>query len=56
MNILLRTLWFATVGWICGLVWFATAILFSATIVLLPLGMWMANRTWAVATLKTKPN
>ncbi|MGI9117190.1 MAG: YccF domain-containing protein [Gaiellales bacterium] len=51
-SLLLRALWFVVVGWWALLVWMSAAWFASITIVGIPLGIWMYNRTPWVATLQ----
>jgi len=56
MHWAIRLVWFLTVGWWLGTFWLVVAILCSASIVFLPIGVVMAQQTWAITTLKTSPN
>lgn len=47
----LRALWFALIGWWASLIWMIIAWLFSASLVLLPIGFWMFDRVPTITTL-----
>lgn len=49
---LVRALYFVLVGWWLTFVWINVAWALNATLVLLPLGLWMLNRVPQVLTLK----
>lgn len=49
---LLRAVYFVFVGWWLSLFWVVAAWLATATLILLPLGIWMMNRIPAVTTLQ----
>ncbi len=51
-SLLLRALWFVVVGWWALSLWMAAAWLFSVTVIGIPLGIWMYNRTPWIATLQ----
>jgi uncharacterized membrane protein YccF (DUF307 family) len=51
-NLLLRIIWFVVVGWWLTGVLTAAAWAFNATIIGLPLGLWIINRLPFVATLR----
>lgn len=55
MGLLLRTVWFLTVGWLFGVLWFLGALFLMGTIVFFPVGAYLMTKVWAVATLKSKP-
>lgn len=50
--LLLRILWFIFVGWHVTLYWILIAWALNASIIGLPLGLWMLNRVPLVLTLK----
>jgi len=47
----LRLIWFVLVGWWASLLWANVAWVISATVLGLPLGIWMFNRLPAITTL-----
>lgn len=51
-NFLLRTLWFLLIGFWFTAIWLSLAYLFCLTILGLPVGFWMFDRTPAVLTLR----
>jgi uncharacterized membrane protein YccF (DUF307 family) len=51
-NLLLRVLWFVLVGWWLAGILSATAWAINATIIGLPLGLWIINRLPTAATLR----
>jgi uncharacterized membrane protein YccF (DUF307 family) len=51
-NFFLRALFFIFIGWWWSLVWLLIAYLLCATILLLPLGLWMFRLTPFMTTLK----
>jgi len=55
MNLALRALWFVTVGWALGLLFFSIGLGLMATIIGFPVGAYLCAKTWAVMTLKTNP-
>lgn len=52
---LLRALYFIFIGWWFSLIWINTAWALNASIIGLPLGLWMINRTPQILTLKSLP-
>ncbi len=48
-------LYFIFIGWWFSLVWINTAWALNASIIGLPLGLWMINRTALILTLKANP-
>lgn len=52
---LLRVIWFFVLGWELAAIWILVAWLLNATIIGLPLGLWMINRLPQVLTLKARP-
>ena len=52
---LLRVLWFFILGWELTGVWILVAWALNATIILLPVGLWMIDRVPQVLTLKARP-
>lgn len=51
---ILRVIWFFVLGWELTGAWIMIAWLLNATIIGLPLGLWMINRVPQVLTLKTR--
>jgi len=51
-NLILRVVWFIVVGWWLGGVLSAVAWFFNATIIGLPLGLWIINRLPTFITLR----
>ena len=52
---LLRVIWFFVLGWELAGAWILIAWILNATIIGLPLGLWMINRVPQVLTLKAQP-
>jgi uncharacterized membrane protein YccF (DUF307 family) len=52
---ILRVLWFFIFGWELTGVWILVAWALNATIIGLPLGLWMIDRVPQVLTLKARP-
>jgi len=52
---LLRVIWFFFLGWELAGAWILIAWILNATIIGLPLGLWMINRVPQVLTLKAQP-
>ena len=52
---ILRVLWFFIFGWELTGVWILVAWALNATIIGLPLGLWMIDRVPQVLTLKSRP-
>jgi uncharacterized membrane protein YccF (DUF307 family) len=52
---LLRVIWFFLFGWELAGIWILLAWLLNATIIGLPLGLWMIARVPQVLTLKARP-
>ena len=52
---LLRVIWFFVLGWELAGAWILMAWILNATIIGLPLGLWMINRVPQVLTLKARP-
>jgi len=55
MGLLLRAVWFLTIGWLLGILWFLASLMLMGTIVFFPVGAYLAAKTWAIMTLKRKP-
>ena len=51
---LLRVIWFFVLGWELAGIWILIAWVFNATLIGLPLGLWMIDRIPQVLTLKTR--
>lgn len=51
---LLRVIWFFVLGWELAGAWILIAWLFNATIIGLPVGLWMIDRLPQVLTLKSR--
>lgn len=51
----MRALYFIFIGWWFSLIWINTAWALNASIIGLPLGLWMINRTPQILTLKSLP-
>ena len=52
---ILRVIWFFVLGWELTAVWILIAWALNATIIGLPLGLWMIDRVPQVLTLKARP-
>jgi uncharacterized membrane protein YccF (DUF307 family) len=52
---LIRVIWFFVLGWELTGVWILVAWALNATIIGLPLGLWMIDRVPQVLTLKARP-
>jgi uncharacterized membrane protein YccF (DUF307 family) len=52
---LLRVIWFFLLGWELAGVWILIAWAFNATIIGLPIGLWMIDRVPQVLTLRSRP-
>ena len=53
--LLLRIIWFFVLGWELTGAWILIAWVLNATIIGLPVGLWMINRVPQVLTLKSRP-
>ena len=51
-SFLLRAIYFLFIGWWLTFVWINVARALNATVILLPLGLWMLNRVPQVLTLR----
>jgi uncharacterized membrane protein YccF (DUF307 family) len=49
---IIRAIYFLLIGWWFSFLWLMAAWLTTATLILLPLGIWMMNRVPAVTTLQ----
>ena len=54
INMLIRMIYFLFVGWWLGFMWLGIALVFMATVIGLPIGLLMINRTGAVMTLSRR--
>ncbi len=52
---LLRVIWFFLLGWELAGIWIVLAWMFNATIIGLPIGLWMIDWVPQVLTLKSRP-
>jgi uncharacterized membrane protein YccF (DUF307 family) len=52
---LLRVIWFFVLGWELTGIWILIAWAFNATLIGLPVGLWMIDRVPQVLTLKSRP-
>ena len=54
-SFIVRALYFIFIGWWFSLIWINTAWALDASIIGLPFGLWMINRTPQILTLKSVP-
>jgi len=54
-SFLVRTIYFIFIGWWFSLLWINAAWALNASIIGLPFGVWMINRTPQILTLKAAP-
>jgi uncharacterized membrane protein YccF (DUF307 family) len=55
LQLIIRIIWFFVLGWELTAIWILVAWAFNATIIGLPLGLWMIDRVPLVLTLRSKP-
>jgi len=55
MGVILRAIWFLTIGWPLAILWLGISVALIVSIIGAPIGIYMASKTWAIATFKRKP-
>ena len=54
INLLVRTIWFLLFGWWVAGIWMTVAYTFAMTLLLMPIGFWMFDKTPALLTLRRR--
>lgn len=55
MNLAIRIVWFAFVGWWLGVLWFFLSCLLALTVIWYNVGLFMVINTWRMMTLESSP-
>jgi uncharacterized membrane protein YccF (DUF307 family) len=55
MGLLIRGIWFLFIGVWLGPLWFVLSLLLMLSVIFFPIGAYTMSKTWAVMTLKRKP-